>query len=128
MKETGEPIAVSQLRISGWGGVAPPESGIRMDESCPGCGWTHWTDLRDPAGLIEPRNWDGSDFFIIWPLPRFILVSRKAYSLFRENGFTGAKFTKTFPDTTGGGFSPQRLSHSMPEQRAHEIGDSLGIF
>jgi hypothetical protein len=73
MKRTGESVPIRQLCVSGWGGVVAPESGIRMDEYCPGCQFSHYSPMTDPASLIDPLAWDGSDFFIIWPLPGFPL-------------------------------------------------------
>jgi hypothetical protein len=129
LKKTGESVTVSQLGVIGWGGIVPSQSGIRMDESCPGCGWTHWSDLTNPEHLIQPQNWDGSDFFIIWPMPAYVFVSERVFRVYNESGFKGARFSKTFPVQGNGiGFSPQRLSQFMPKERAHEIGDSLGIF
>ena len=129
LKKTGFSIGVRQLGVCGWGGIVSPESGIRMDESCPGCGFTHWSELTNPEHLIQPRNWDGSDIFIIWPMPTYIFVSERVFKLYKENGFKGATFSKTFPEMSNGiGYSPQRLSKWMPEERAHEIGDPLGIY
>jgi hypothetical protein len=127
MERAGEEIPVQQFCVSGWGGIASRKSGIRMDESCPGCLWTDWSGLRNPEALIEPANWDGSDFFMIWPMPAFIFASARAYAFFREHKITGARFSKTSPE--GGaeiGFSPERLFGWMPDDKAHAIGDPPG--
>jgi hypothetical protein len=110
------------------GGVAPAESGIRQVYYCPGCRATDWSDLSNPEGLIDPRNWDGSDFFVIWPMPAFFFVTERVVEVFRRSGLKGAEFAKTFPAGGGMGFSPPRLSHVMPKDRAHEIGDPLDIY
>ena len=69
------------------------------------------------------------EVFIMWPLPAFIFVTERVVQVFKENGLKGAEFAKTFPVLPPGiGFSPQRLSYSMPQDRAHEIGDPLGIY
>jgi hypothetical protein len=128
MKRTGESVPIRQLCVSGWGGVVAPESGIRMDEYCPGCQFSHYSPMTDPASLIDPLAWDGSDFFIIWPLPGFPFVTKRVRQVFRDNHLTGPQFLKTLPPETWHGYSPQRLSFIFPEARAHEIGDPLGIY
>jgi hypothetical protein len=66
---------------------------------------------------------------MIWPMPVYIFVSERVFRVYKENEFKGARFSKTFPTRESGmGFSPQHLSMFMPEERAHEIGDPLGIF
>jgi hypothetical protein len=128
LRKTGEPIAVRQLCVSGWGGVVPAESGIRQVVFCPACRWIHWPELTNPEGLIQPRNWDGSDFFMIWPMPLFVVVSERVVRVFKDHKLKGAHFSKSFPAGSGTGLSPQRLSYWMPEKRAHDLGDDLDIF
>lgn len=128
MKKTGEPVPVRQLLITGWGGVAPAESGIRLEERCPACRHSHYSPLTAPQHLIDPQNWDGSDFFIIWPLPAFILVTKRVRQVFEDNGFKGVRFLKAFPKGSGSGYGPLPLRYTFPEGRAHEIGDPLGIY
>ncbi|MBV9300958.1 MAG: hypothetical protein JOY62_00265 [Acidobacteriaceae bacterium] len=129
LKKTGEQIPVYQLGITGWAGIIPAESGVRLREYCPECQFSNWSDLANPDALIDPQNWDGSDFFMIWPLPAFIFVTERVVQVFKDAGLKGAEFVKTFPSLPrGAGLSPQRLSYFMPPDRAHEIGDPLGIY
>jgi hypothetical protein len=57
--------------------MANPESGIRFNEvsSSPEYGFLRYTDLRDAEKLIDVTQWDGSDFFMVWPLPRFVFYN-----------------------------------------------------
>jgi hypothetical protein len=128
LKRTGEPVPIRQLRVRGWGGVAPIESGIRLEERCPACPHTHYSPLTGPRWLIDPRNWDGSDFFIIWPLPAFVFVTKRVRQVFDDHGFKGAEFLKTFPNGGGSGYGPPPLRSTFPDDPAHEIGDPLGIY
>jgi hypothetical protein len=131
MKRTGEAVHVRRLLTSGWAGIAPPESGIRETLRCPVCGMLEYSQMTNPAMLINSEKWDGSDFFMIWPLPMFIFGTERVVSLVKSAGFTGARFMSEFPEPdphVGGGFTPGRLSYYMPEDRAHLLGDASDIF
>ena len=65
----------SEFVVKGWGGIARPESGIELIEHCEHCGTTKYSALTHPEHLIDPLQWDGSDIFIVWPLPKFIFVT-----------------------------------------------------
>ena len=38
-----------ELIVTGWAGIARPESGIRVVKSCPGCLWKQYSGLRTPS-------------------------------------------------------------------------------
>lgn len=121
---------VWELVVTGWGGVAPPESGVRLAESCPTCGHLVYTSFENPSLLIDEEQWDGSDFFIVWPLPRFIFVTDRVARFIRKHKLTGVRLQapETLRRGPSGELSPGRLSHSMPEARARELGEPLGIY
>jgi hypothetical protein len=128
LKETGRSIPVHELAVIGWGGMAPAASGIRELERCPGCGHLHYSQLEAPEKLIDPKNWDGSDFFMIWPLPRFRFVTERVVEVCRKHKISGVNFSQSIPTRAGrSGYSPGRLSYYMPRERAHLLGDALGI-
>src|ERR1700693_2115216 len=56
-QETRVSIGVSELLITGWGGLAPPASGIREVERCEGCGYLGYSGIEEPQELIDPKNW-----------------------------------------------------------------------
>ncbi|MGB9619005.1 MAG: double-CXXCG motif protein [Armatimonadota bacterium] len=126
-RTTETPPRLWELVVTGWAGVAPPESGIRLVEKCEGCGYLKYSDCDDPERLIDPSQWDGSDFFIVWPLPKFIFVTDRVAKLIRENRLTGVVLKDPRKLTNLDGFSPGRLSDWMPEARARELGGPLGI-
>jgi hypothetical protein len=126
------PPRLSELVVTGWGGVVPVESGIKLITSCPECGYTHYTDITDPT-KFKASQWDGSDFFMIWPLPKFIFITPRVAAMIKNHNLTGAiiqNIREVIKDieTAKSGFSPGRLSDWMPDARAREIGEPLGIY
>lgn len=120
-----------ELQITGWGGMAHSESGINELINCKGCGrlkYTHWTE---GAKLIDPTTWDGSDFFIVWPMPKYIFVTDRVRNFIVNHKLKGISFEapsemKHSPGTTPT-LTPGRLSHYFPEARAKKVGAPLGI-
>jgi hypothetical protein len=97
LKRTGESVDVRELCVSGWGGLASPESGIREIERCAVCGYLRYSSVVNPDKLVDQKNWDGSDFFLVWPLPGFVFVTEKVVNLFSRHKLTGAQFVQKFP-------------------------------
>ena len=115
--------------MTGWAGIAPAESGVRLVERCDGCGHIRYSGCENSDALIDVSQWDGGDFFMVWPLPKYIFVTDRVAQLVRDNRLMGAVLERPADlRFTSGGFSPGRLSYWMPEQRAHEFGDALGIY
>ncbi len=126
-----EPPRLWELVITGWAGMAPPESGIKLIEHCPGCGYRCYSAWTNPERLIEQSQWDGSDFFIVWPLPGHIFVTDRAADLIRQKGLSGVVVRRStdlaFPQSVIPTLGPGRLSYWMPQDRARELGAPLGI-
>jgi hypothetical protein len=124
-----DPPRLWELVVTGWAGMAPPESGVRLTSSCDACGDLEYSGCTNPANLIDPGRWDGSDLFMVWPLPRFIFVTDRLAQLIRDNRLTGAVLRRPEELTFhSAGFGPGRLSLWMPEARARELGEPRGIF
>ena len=122
-----------ELKVNGWGGMAGESSGVRLIRSCEACGHLKYSTFTDPDNLVVPQRWDGSDIFMVWPLPRYIFVSERMKNLVLCEAFTGCEIIPValLESPSECGFdthSPGRLSHYMPEHRAHELGDPLGIY
>ena len=49
----------------------------------------NYSDFTNPEFLIDESQWDGSDFFMVWPLPRFIFVSNRGPRLICRHELTG---------------------------------------
>jgi len=121
------PPRLWELVVTGWGGLAPPESGIRLVKKCEGCGHTVYSGCDNPDRLIDVAQWDGSDFFIVWPLPKFIFVTDRVAQLIREKRLRGVTLKEPRSLDLSGFFSPGLLSYWMPEPRARQLGREFGI-
>lgn len=127
----GHPPRLWELVVTGWAGLAPPESGIRLTEYCPGCRFAHYSGLMDADRLIDPARWDGADFFTVWPMASFILVTDRVAACIQSHAFSGAVL-KDVRALSGigldSGLGGGRLSYWMPESRARELGKEFGIL
>lgn len=118
---------VFQLRVTGWGGIAPPDSGIRVVEECPHCKRQVFSGFTDPNKIFSIDAWDGSDFFIIWPMPKFIFVTGSVVDWIKKSGYSGirVKPLDKFPKSIAGRFSPGHLHDWFDDDRLAEIIASL---
>jgi len=100
-----------ELRITGWGGYAPPSSGIRVLEECSHCGRRIYSGFTNKERLFDPKQWDGSDLFIIWPMPRKAFVTLKVRDFIMEHGYTGVnmKPLHELKHAVAGTFTPGNL-------------------
>lgn len=123
-----DPPELFELCVTGWAGIAPLASGVRLIERCEYCGLLVYSNFRDPSKLIDPALWDGSDVFMVWPLPRFVLLSDRAKRVIERSDLEGAIYVPVeqlpVSDRTLG---PGRLSYRMPKERAYELGGLYGI-
>jgi hypothetical protein len=126
----GPALDYRELLVTGWGGVAPVASGVALDtkRSCEHCGLLVYSAPTSPERLFVPAQWDGSDFFMIWPLPRFLFASERAAAVIGSAELTGVAL-KELPKLVrkSATLSPGRLSYWMPEKLARERGQALGI-
>jgi hypothetical protein len=120
-----------ELVVLGWGGMARPESGVRLTSMCPGCGDMEYQGFTDATHLIDENQWDGSDFFMVWPYPVYKFVSDRVADLVRREKLTGVQ-VKDLPSLNVGrtvrGASPGALTDWMPDARAKQLGQPLGIY
>ena len=122
------PPRLRELLVRGWGGLAPPSSGVRLLESCPGCGHRVYSTFSSPLKLIDPSAWDGSDVFMVWPLPRFIMVTTKVANLIERAELTGAALIPISQlHTQGDTLTPGSLSDWFPSEEAARLGSKIGI-
>ena len=125
-----------ELQVTGWGGIAPAESGVsRMHEhDCAGCGMLRYSPITDASRFVDERQWDGSDLFLVWPAPSRLFLSPRVAEIIRRHGFTGCvlrglpELEKEARDPVGRmGFGPLRLSRYMPADRARLLGSEHDI-
>lgn len=78
-----------ELVVTGWGGMAPASSGVTVIEECPFCRRRVFSRFTDPGRMFDLERWDGTDIFLIWPLPKFIFAMGSVRDLLARNGFSG---------------------------------------
>jgi hypothetical protein len=126
----------SELIITGWAGVARPESGIKLLEDCPGCHLKDYSSLRDSTQLIDWAAWTGDDFFLVWPLPSFTLITARVAEALQALGVRTYRIgtlrsleQRFIPSslTSLGGFTVGRLSNFLPVDLALKYGKELGL-
>jgi hypothetical protein len=122
------PPDLFELVVTGWGGWAAPAASVRLESSCPACGDKEYL-ITNPTRLIDPAAWDGSDLFIVWPLPRFRFASSRLASILRKENVSGVKLVPAakIPLERGETVGPASITYWMPEGRARELGQRFGI-
>jgi hypothetical protein len=112
-----------EFRVIGWAGVAPEESGINLMEYCECCGHTQYSTFTRPEKLIDQSRWDGSDFFIVWPLPRFIFMSQRARDVIVKHRLSGAAIESVGNLKSGlvSSISPGKLEYWFPPEKVEKI-------
>lgn len=76
-----------ELVVTGRGGDAAPESGIRLFYQCDACGMKEYSSFRNGI-IVDDAQWDGSDFFTVNGYPRFILVTERVADIIAANELT----------------------------------------
>ena len=119
-----------ELKVTGWGGMAHPSSGIRVRETCSFCGRTVYTECTNPENLFDIDKWDGSDFFLIWPMPRRVFITEEVATFMRRAGFTGLKMCSLdslskSPSLVKTGYTPGHVEDWYDGEKAAEILKSL---
>lgn len=116
--------------VTGWAGVATPESGVHVDKSCPACHWKHYSPITNYEKLIDWSQWTGDDFFMVWPLPTSILITERVATLLqkqRSAAFQLAQLQDCDPLVAKAGFTVTRLSNYLPDDLAIKYGKPLGL-
>ena len=120
-----------ELIVTGWAGVARRESGIRVVKNCPACHWKTDSALEDVEQLVDWNQWTGEDFFIVWPLPKFILVTERAAQTLLELKTRSFRLRGLLEDVDPMvrelGFTVSRLSNFLPHDLASKYGKPLGL-
>lgn len=117
-----------ELIVTGWGGLGEAEAGVHLIKSCPDCGHSVYT-IAEPSKLIDPTAWDGSDLFIVWPLPNYRFASERLANIIRQEQISGVKLmpASEIPVKRGTEVSPGQLTSSMPADRARELSERFHI-
>jgi len=66
---------------------------------------------------------------MVWPLPLYRFVTQRVADFIRQQKLTGCELIPVERlEFIGDGFSPGGLSSYMPQKRARELGEPLGIY
>jgi len=127
-KIKARPPHLFELLVTGWGGLAAPAAGVSLVEWCPACGYKSYS-IAEPSRAIDPTAWDGSDLFMVWPLPRYRFASERLARIIRQERLSGVKLipAAAIPTKRGASLTPGPLASLMPEKRARELGKRFGI-
>jgi hypothetical protein len=118
-----------EVVVTGWAGIARPESGIQVLEKCPACAWKKYSGLRDVEQLIQWDQWTGEDFFKVWPASYVLITERVAELLLKLHikSFTLQGLEDVPAIVRESGFTVGRLSDVIPEDLALKYGKPLGL-
>jgi hypothetical protein len=80
--------------VMGKGGEAALKSGIRVRYECTVCDLKRYTDFRNGL-FIDEYQWDGSDFFTVWPLPKYIIVTERVKNFIEQRNLSNCRLIPT---------------------------------
>jgi hypothetical protein len=125
---SARPPLLFELVVTGWGGWAAPAAGVTLACSCSACGAKDYL-IAEPSRLINPAAWDGSDLFIVWPLPGYRFASNRLGTILRQEKVSGVELIPApkIPLERGDKVGPGSIKYCMPEDRARELGQRFGI-
>jgi hypothetical protein len=114
-----------ELVVTGWAGLASPDSGLKPIERCLDCHYVKYGPLPHPERLMDWSQWTGEDFFTFWPLAGGMFITERVADLLRRH--KTRSYTLKRPSRTWGGGTVGRLSEYMPDDLAQKYGEPLGI-
>jgi hypothetical protein len=119
--------------VTGWAGIASPESGIRLTVTCPACLYKEYSAITNYDKVIDWSQWTGEDFFTVWPVVTYVFCTpRVAEWLLRET-VRSVRIEERLAGRARHaglsrlGFAACRLSNYMPEDLAMKYGRPLGL-
>ena len=122
----------SELVVTGWAGVSPPESGIVVTNACTNCGNKKYSSLANPEKLIDWSQWTGEDFFIVWPLPMYTLITKRVADVLAEVNVKSYRLESMLKREQGPfamnlGYGVGALSGFLPQDLANKYGEPLSL-
>lgn len=119
--------------ITGWAGVAAPESGVRLMKNCPGCLRKEYSPIEDYGKVIDWNQWKGEDFFVVWPLMGYKFVTERVAEWLLARKVKSFRLEKEFDEDKRDALISKlkiptgRLSLYFPEDLAIKYGRPLGL-
>jgi len=129
--EWGAPPHLQELKVHGFGGIASPRSGVHVvEERCEACGYMAWTHYTQAEYLIDETQWDGSDFFMVWPYPNLVFVTERVKEVLRAHKLKGADclpLATMNENLWSNLLRASRLSNNLPQPKAHEMAVKFNL-
>lgn len=119
--------------VTGWAGVASPESGVHLVESCPACLRKEYTPITNFEKVIDWSQWTGEDFFVVWPMMGYRLVTERVAKWLLAHKVKSFRLEKEFEVRKRDSIISKlnipagRLSLYFPEDLASKYGKPLGL-
>jgi hypothetical protein len=117
----------SEFIVTGWAGVARPESGVSLTFACPGCSYKKYSGFDDASMAIDWNQWTGEDVFMLWPLPKIRLITSRVADILDEQQVKSYTLATLDDYYRGGGFTVGGLSKYMSADLAAKYGRPPGI-
>jgi hypothetical protein len=87
-----------------------------------------YTPFTDPTSLIDVDQWDGTDFFMVWPLTQYVFTTSRVARVLHDHGFSGLRLTMSDDlRCSDDSLSPGRASDWLSPERARYVREALGI-
>ena len=107
---------VWELSVTGNGGNAHHDSGIRLLYACPECKRPVYSSFRNGI-IVDESQWDGSDFFIVKGYPRYVLITERVRDLIDQNKLTNCAVVRSEELKWGNLPRPEdRAEYSTPSE------------
>ncbi len=124
-------VPYSQLLVAGWGGIAPAESGVSKVSQNESGIW-QYSYPTDCSKIVDLKQYDGSDFFRVWPMPGSTFITRRIKELLEKLQVKNCRFRRLEDNfgvhkSTLPGLAPAPLSLYFRPERAKELGEQHGI-
>jgi hypothetical protein len=120
--------------VTGWGGVAPPESGVHLVENCLGCGRRTYSAITNFDRVSDRSQWSDEDFFIVFPFGTpYRFCTERAEKWLRASDIKSFSISipfeaeKRWPFKMDAGFLRGPISEALPMELVLKYGKSLGL-
>lgn len=121
-----------ELKVRGWGGLLAEDTGVRLIDFCPGCGSSGYKQWKTGRFRIDESQWDGSDVFMVWPVPLYIFISDRLAQIIRRMRWGGVRLVRAedLPgaDERSDSLGPGPLTWYMADYLARQRGEPRGLY
>jgi len=132
-RDATESTEYREFVVTGWAGIASPESGVQLVCSCRACHYKAYSTITDFEKIIDWNQWTGEDFFIVWPMGKHRLCTERVAQWLLASKLKSFRLEKGFAElqrdslVSQFGVATGRLSDDLPEDLAIKYGSPLGL-